>query len=154
MFCPYCGQQNPDEAKFCGACGKQMELAPSQAVHQPAPPVAAAPPPPPVVTTPPVVPQPPQPAALSASEPAALQFHVPTHLVLAIIATLCCGCPPVGIISLIFALQVSGKLKSGDIAGAQRASSRAKLWGIVGIILGLIANGIALVVYIAQQNNW
>ncbi len=70
---------------------------------------------------------------------------------MAIVATLCCFCPPVGIVSLVFALQVPGKLKSGDIAGAQRASSSAKTWGIVAIILGLIINSIGLVIAIAQQ---
>jgi uncharacterized membrane protein YvbJ len=28
MFCPKCGQQNPDEAKFCGKCGAAVSAAP------------------------------------------------------------------------------------------------------------------------------
>ena len=27
MFCPKCGQQNPDEAKFCGKCGATVSVA-------------------------------------------------------------------------------------------------------------------------------
>jgi uncharacterized membrane protein YvbJ len=27
MFCPKCGQTNPNEAKFCGKCGAAMALA-------------------------------------------------------------------------------------------------------------------------------
>lgn len=26
MFCPSCGDANPDEAKFCGKCGKRMPV--------------------------------------------------------------------------------------------------------------------------------
>jgi uncharacterized membrane protein YvbJ len=29
MFCPKCGQQNPDEAKFCGKCGAAVSAAPA-----------------------------------------------------------------------------------------------------------------------------
>jgi len=29
MFCPKCGQQNPDEAKFCGKCGAVVSAAPA-----------------------------------------------------------------------------------------------------------------------------
>ena len=27
MFCPSCGQSNPDEAKFCGKCGAAIAVA-------------------------------------------------------------------------------------------------------------------------------
>ena len=26
MFCPKCGSENPDEAKFCGSCGTNMSV--------------------------------------------------------------------------------------------------------------------------------
>jgi len=39
MFCPKCGQQNPDEAKFCGKCGATVSI-------------AAAPPPQPAYSAP------------------------------------------------------------------------------------------------------
>jgi len=26
MFCPKCGTENPDEAKFCGSCGANMSV--------------------------------------------------------------------------------------------------------------------------------
>lgn len=28
MYCPSCGQSNPDEAKFCGKCGAPVAAAP------------------------------------------------------------------------------------------------------------------------------
>ena len=41
MFCPNCGKQLPDDAKFCGGCGNRME-APKQAPAAPAAPTAPA----------------------------------------------------------------------------------------------------------------
>ena len=40
MFCPSCGQSNPDEAKFCGKCGAPVAAA---APPKPAPSVSEAP---------------------------------------------------------------------------------------------------------------
>lgn len=34
MFCPKCGQQNPDEAKFCGKCGAAVSAAPAPGVNR------------------------------------------------------------------------------------------------------------------------
>lgn len=34
MFCPSCGAENPDDAAFCGACGKPLAQ-PSQAPQTP-----------------------------------------------------------------------------------------------------------------------
>lgn len=39
MFCPNCGKQLPDDAKFCGGCGNRLE-APQQAPAAPAAPAA------------------------------------------------------------------------------------------------------------------
>ena len=34
MYCPKCGEQNPDEAKFCGKCGATITVAAGfQAAH-------------------------------------------------------------------------------------------------------------------------
>ena len=53
--------------------------------------------------------------------------HVPSHLVWAILATLFC-CLPAGIVSIVYAAQVNGKLTAGDLEGALRASNSAKTW--------------------------
>ena len=45
--------------------------------------------------------------------------YVPNHLVWAILSTLFC-CLPLGIVSIVFAAQVNGKLAAGDVAGALR----------------------------------
>ena len=37
MFCPKCGQQNPDEAKFCGKCGATVSIAAAPPTPPPAP---------------------------------------------------------------------------------------------------------------------
>ncbi len=61
-----------------------------------------------------------------------------TYLAWAIIATIFC-CIPFGIVSIIYAGQVSTKYNQGDYAGALKSSERAALWLIVAIVTGLIA---------------
>ena len=58
--------------------------------------------------------------------------HVPNHLVWAILVTLFC-CVPFGIVSIVYASQVNGKLSMGDIEGAQEASGKAKMWALISL---------------------
>ena len=53
--------------------------------------------------------------------------NVPNYLVQAILTTIFC-CTPFGIVAIIFAAQVNGKLASGDYAGAVKTSQQAKMW--------------------------
>lgn len=73
--------------------------------------------------------------------------RIPNHLAWAIISMivsfcLCCfvgGIP--GIVAIVYAAQVNGKLDRGDIDGARRASDSAKTWCWVATamaILGLL----------------
>jgi hypothetical protein len=59
------------------------------------------------------------------------------YLVPAIFATACC-CLPFGIVSIIYAAQVNGKLSGGDVAGAQQAADKAKMWFWIAFGLGLV----------------
>ncbi len=67
--------------------------------------------------------------------------QIPNHLVWAILSTLFC-CLPLGIVSIVFAAQVNGKVAAGDIAGAREASDKAKkfaMWAaIAGIVVGVL----------------
>jgi hypothetical protein len=74
---------------------------------------------------------------------------VPNYLVQSILVTLCC-CLPLGIPAIIFAAQVNGKLRSGDLAGAQESSAKAKKWCWIAFILGLIANIIGGIIQFAM----
>src|SRR2546421_12548785 len=60
---------------------------------------------------------------------------VPNYLVPAIVSIFCCW--PLGIVAIIFAAQVNGKVASGDIAGAVDASKKAKLFSFIAIGIGL-----------------
>ena len=73
--------------------------------------------------------------------PPASDVHdkVPNYLIPAIISALCCF--PLGIISIIFAAQVNGKVAAGDVAGALAASKKAKLFSIIFIIVGVVLWG-------------
>ena len=62
--------------------------------------------------------------------------HVPSHLVWAILSTIFC-CLPTGIVSIVYAAQVSGALVNGDIARARRLSDQAKTWAWVSFGLGI-----------------
>ena len=67
--------------------------------------------------------------------PSGTHDKVPNYLILAIISALCCL--PLGIVSIIFAAQVNGKVASGDLAGAMNASKKAKMFSYIAIGLGV-----------------
>ncbi len=68
--------------------------------------------------------------------------EIPNHLVWAILVTIFC-CLPLGIVSIVYAAQVNGRLTVGDVDGARQASHNAKTWAWVafgvGIVLGIPA---------------
>jgi len=69
--------------------------------------------------------------------PGPVEKKVPNYLVQAILVTIFC-CMPTGVAAIIFAAQVNGKLQSGDIDGAVKASSNAKLWCWVSLGVGIV----------------
>lgn len=72
---------------------------------------------------------------------------VPNYLVQAILVTIFC-CLPFGIVAIVFAAQVNGKLAAGDYAGASETSKKAKLWCWVSFGVGLAAIVLWLVVVV------
>ena len=68
--------------------------------------------------------------------PAGGSATVPNYLVPAIISIFCCW--PLAIPAIIFATQVNGKVAAGDIAGAQDASKKAKMFSFIAIGIGLL----------------
>ena len=60
---------------------------------------------------------------------------VPNYLIPAIISAICCL--PLGIVGIIFAAQVNGKVAAGDIAGAMNSSKKAKMFSYIAIGLGI-----------------
>ena len=60
---------------------------------------------------------------------------VPNFLVPAIISLFCCL--PLGVVAVIFAAQVNGKVATGDTAGALDSSKKAKMFSYISIGLGL-----------------
>jgi hypothetical protein len=71
---------------------------------------------------------------------------VPNYLVPAIVSIFCCW--PLGIVAIIFAAQVNGKVAAGDIAGAVDASKKAKLFSFIAIGIGVVVGIIYLLLTI------
>jgi len=70
--------------------------------------------------------------------PSAAAFRdIPNYLAQAILCTLFC-CLPFGIVSIVYAAQVNGKVAAGDYAGAQAASNSARTWCWVSFWCGLV----------------
>jgi len=63
--------------------------------------------------------------------------NVDNHLTKAILVTLFC-CLPFGIVSIVNASSVNGKIQAGDIDGALEASNKADQWANWGIGAGLV----------------
>ena len=90
---------------------------------------------------PPAIPQIPQIPQIPYQQPVAPQQPLPpcppTNLVWGILTTVLC-CQVLGIVSIVYALQVKAKYDSGDLETAQRYSDRAAMWSIAAIVAGLI----------------
>ena len=125
MHCQACGHENSDEARFCENCGRETQAqAPAGGQR-----------------------------AQRYSRQRAQQYsrqtgggyassgmreprpHVPNHLVLAILVTIFC-CVLTGIIAIVYAAQVNGRLDAGDYERAKRASDSARTWAIGSVALG------------------
>lgn len=68
------------------------------------------------------------PYAPPASQP--LPGKIPNYLVQSILVTVCC-CLPAGIVAIVYAAQVDGKVALGDLEGARRYSRLAYIWSWV-----------------------
>ena len=117
MHCPTCGARNDDNARFCVNCGQKLEE--QEAMYGGGP------------------------AYAPYGVPGGYPQHIPNYLVQAILVTIFC-CLPLGIVAIIFAAQVNGKVAAGDIAGAQSSSRTARTLVIVPVIVGAVVIGIAL----------
>lgn len=69
----------------------------------------------------------------------------PNYLVFAILSTLLC-CLPLGIASIVFAAQVNTKYASGDVAGAQESSAKARKFAIYAAVAGVVVGLLYVVV--------
>jgi hypothetical protein len=110
-FCTNCGQHIDSGIQFCPNCG-----AGTQGGSAPA--TGTAPP-------------------YSSDGPLGGQpsTHVPNYLVQAILVTIFCWLP-FGIVAIVYAAQVNGKLAIDDRAGAMRTSASAKTWCWVSFGIG------------------
>ncbi len=78
------------------------------------------------------------PGATPLTAPSAAAFRdIPNYLVQAILCTLFC-CLPFGIVSIVYAAQVNGKVAAGDYLGAQSSSNNARTWCWVAFWCGLV----------------
>jgi len=75
--------------------------------------------------------------------------QIPNHLVWALLATLFC-CLPGGIVSIVYAAQVNGKIAAGDLAGARDSSDKAKKWAMWSAIAGVIVAVLYVVLVMAM----
>ena len=70
------------------------------------------------------------------SSPPGGSATVSNYLVPAILSLFCCM--PLGVVAVIFAAQVNGKVAAGDMAGAMDSSKKAKMFSFIAIGLGLL----------------
>lgn len=97
-------------------------------------------------TVPPSIPQiPQQPYQQTVAPQQPLPPCPPTNLVWGILTTVLC-CQVLGIVSIVYALQVKAKYDSGDLETAQRYSDRAAMWSIAAIVAGLIVTPFVMLV--------
>ncbi len=72
---------------------------------------------------------------------------IPNYLVQAILVTIFC-CLPFGIVAIVYAAQVNGKLQAGDTAAATDASKKAKTWCWVAFGVGLAVTLLYIIIIV------
>lgn len=125
MICNSCGGPVQDNITICPYCGQPL--------------TPQAPPPPPQFQQPP-----PQYQQAPYQQPYPQPVPpIDTHMVEAILVTLFCWWTilslPCGIVSIVYASQVSSLVAAGNIQGAQQASRNAHTWAMIGLGIGLAA---------------
>ena len=120
MYCSNCGAENSEDATFCANCGHELRRAET-----------------PGMDVPPQDPPPPQPETQPSYAPQSSRPDVPNYLVQAILTTIFC-CLPLGIVSIVYAAQVNGKVAAGDRAGALESSRNARMWAWISFAAGLV----------------
>lgn len=76
-------------------------------------------------------------------------FCPPTYLAWAILTTVLC-CVPFGVVSIVYASQVSSKWAMGDVEGAFRSSRMAKNWAIAAAASALVILVIYMIVILGS----
>ena len=133
VYCTTCGRESDPDARFCDNCGAVLDRQGGGPQYAPGMPNQGGP-------------------AFGDAQ------RIPNYLVQAILLTIfgamtsCCylaGLPTLatGIVAIVFASQVEGKVRSGDIDGALSSSRKARTWCWVslGILLAGVVLGILLV---------
>ncbi len=137
-YCINCGQPLEGDVKFCPGCG--VPVPPLQNEPQPEPQQAYAQPEYQQPYAQPeyqqgyAQPQPevrPQPSGPKPSN----------YLVWAILCTIFC-CLPFGIVSIVYAAKVDNLWNAGQYNEAQEASRKAKVWLLIGAIIGFVSAAI------------
>lgn len=111
IICPHCGQPNYSSNNFCSNCRSGLGRDAYGQRGGPGP-------------------------SSSDYKAGPAVSAISNHLGKAILATLFCFWPA-GIVSIVFAAQVNGRIRRGDIQGALRFSRRAKIWACVAFALGI-----------------
>lgn len=130
--CPRCGELLASEVRFCTRCGVDIYAA-----------RAGAP------GTGPTGSPYERPSSESFSRPGGVT-PPKNYLIEAIISTVCC-CLPFGIAAIVFASKVDRLAYQGDYAGAIDSANKAKMYAIIAVVAGLLANGIYLAVMLPDM---
>lgn len=112
VICATCGREQEPGARFCPNCGAAAD-----------PPTGGGPS-----------------YAPGRANPARQSYSpgtVPNYLVQSILVTIFC-CLIGGIVAIVHAAQVNGKLRAGDYAGAVASSNSAKQWCWASFWIGLV----------------
>jgi hypothetical protein len=129
MFCPGCGKENSETAAFCEACGRSLSIEGSQGLQGQTQQTAY---------------QSPQ---YRPAMPGVIA-NVPNYLGWAIAVLILCFWPT-GIAAVVNASRVNNRLALGDVAGAQEASRKAKMWCWVSFIIAIVWIVIVIIVSVA-----
>ena len=123
MFCQTCGREVAPEARFCENCGAATSPAEEPATHY----------------------------DLGASQPLQPGYgspvNIPNYLVQAILVTIFC-CLPAGVVAIVFAAQVNGKVARGQPARSSQALQERQ-----DLVLGLLRSGPGLRHHLRQHHN-